>query len=1304
MGLLWWPTQPNLIETMSVEQLCDDFETRCRRQESPRIEDYLSRTPAASRTELLRELVSIEAYHRAQRGESVSPDEYAIRFPELQGELGELLRDALAVRHTSQPAAAAMALPLPKLIEQLTSYGLVPAAQLTSLLDPTSVGARPQDSAQLLRMLIEQQVLTAYQADELRAGRTSTLVLGNYLIVDKLGQGGMGMVLKARHRRMKRVVALKVLSPAVVDSPGSLQRFQREVEAAAKLAHPNIVQAHDADEVRGTHFLVMEYVAGKDLSHTVKLRGPLPLNAALDCLLQTARGLEYAHRQGVVHRDIKPANLLLDEQGQIKILDMGLARLTGEGEVHDLTATGTVMGTVDFMAPEQAVNSRTAGAPADIYSLGCTFYFLLTARPVYGGGSLMARMLAHRDQPIPSIKTLRPEVPVAVDELFARMVAKRPEDRFATMTEVVTATRKCLPAGSSTADLHENSTTSEEGELAAFARHRPANDEPAAGKSPQAVVPVAAPQTSIEDRPTVVTTEAAAATVVPQPQIPILPATADLAGKKSRPPWYLAVGCLAVVAVGVFFGTMTWNDGTVAEREMAVATTPGTLRVENLPVASTVPPQTTPTPTAVPQFALQFDGIDDSVEIPTLIYDGSHPLTIEGWVTLPEFQTKSPVAFFQLAERPASGEILDLRMLYAYGRAEDEASAAVIDVGTNHPARFERRRFPVTGITVRPLHVAAVIDGGQRRLFINGRSLPGEDSTLERTPSENPQEGTAAAWTFPSRIGAVDYPKGTIGWFQGVFHSLRISRFVRYREDFSPEQSLTSDAETLALYHFNQPTDGTLPDLSGHGYEGKISGATWIPLAEVKTSTPAEIDRRAAEWAISVGGAIGVNGKKRELKTREELPVDPFRLTRINLSQNPYADDAGLAHFRDCRDVTWLHLGEVAATDVGLANFRNCKQLTLLSLWKARQITDAGLANFKDLTELTFFNVADTSISDAGLVYFDGCTKLTHLHLPRSQVTDAGLIHFQNSEGFTEIELSGNAGISDAWITRFRSLDRLEKLGLEATSLTDAGLAAIAQLPSLKSLNVRGTQVTFEAVQSLQAQHPDWVIESSAIEPLSVLYPPLPAGKAGRWALHLDPRKMIELDIKNTNLTCRDDVTLEFWVQPARDSFPQSTYLAMLDPVTVLDYGTGSSAGQLEAVLISAEGNAYQTPGTPLASNKRTHLAIVSKGGRQLQFFANGRSICVFELPAGPPREDALTRVMLGHTGMDFAGAFDQLRLSRGARYETDFTPEQQLAVDEDTFALYRFDEGTGTTAADATGRNPAAGIGLAKWVQLPRD
>jgi serine/threonine protein kinase len=259
-----------------------------------------------------------------------------------------------------------------------------------------------------------------------------------YRVIRLLGRGGMGAVYLAEHRVMERPVALKVIRADLTGSVGAVDRFHREVKAAAQLHHPNIVTAHDAEQVGDTHYLVMEYVPGIDLAHVVMQQGPLPVAEACNAVRQAALGLQHAFDKGMIHRDVKPQNLMRTPDGTVKILDFGLARLAGAAG-DGQTASGVLLGTVDFMAPEQADNAKAADTRSDIYSLGCTLYYLLSGRVPFPDGSLVQRVMAHVEKTPPSLATFRSDLPPDLLRVLSRMMAKSPRERYQTPAEVATA-------------------------------------------------------------------------------------------------------------------------------------------------------------------------------------------------------------------------------------------------------------------------------------------------------------------------------------------------------------------------------------------------------------------------------------------------------------------------------------------------------------------------------------------------------------------------------------------------------------------------------------------------------------------------------------------------------------------------------------------------------------------------------------------------------------------------------------------------------------------------------------------------
>ena len=268
--------------------------------------------------------------------------------------------------------------------------------------------------------------------------RITIKVVGNYHLIEKIGQGGMGVVYKAIHARLKKQVVLKLLLNNQWDNDTQTQRFYREMELIGQLDHPNIVKATDAGEVDETCFLVMEYLSGHDLKTILKSENRLSITSACYIVRQAANGLQYIHNHNLIHRDIKPSNLFLTLEGEVKILDLGLAGLSqANPHLSDLTDSQCIMGSVHYMAPEQAHSVKSIDHRADIYSLGCTFYKLLTGQAPFKQQTQIATILAHREETPPQLSDLLPEIPEKLEELFQSMMKKDPVDRIQTMAEVV---------------------------------------------------------------------------------------------------------------------------------------------------------------------------------------------------------------------------------------------------------------------------------------------------------------------------------------------------------------------------------------------------------------------------------------------------------------------------------------------------------------------------------------------------------------------------------------------------------------------------------------------------------------------------------------------------------------------------------------------------------------------------------------------------------------------------------------------------------------------------------------------------
>lgn len=298
---------------------------------------------------------------------------------------------------------------------------------------------QPRDAQALADFLVHSGKLSRYQARHLLQGTSGGLVFGPYQILNLIGKGGVSNVYLARDGRSQELVALKILPPKRArTNEAVLARFQREMEICRRVDHPHLARAFASGVHRAVHYIAMEYIAGKSLHRLVAKNGPLPVPRAAHLFAEAAAGLDHAHRQGLVHRDLKPSNIVVTTDGHAKVLDFGLALVRGEPRTDRavLGGKGYVVGTMDFLAPEQAQDAARVDARSDIYSLGCTLYFALTGQAPFPGGEALDKIRRHyHDEPAP-VQSLNPTIPVRFASLVHTMMAKRPDERFATAARV----------------------------------------------------------------------------------------------------------------------------------------------------------------------------------------------------------------------------------------------------------------------------------------------------------------------------------------------------------------------------------------------------------------------------------------------------------------------------------------------------------------------------------------------------------------------------------------------------------------------------------------------------------------------------------------------------------------------------------------------------------------------------------------------------------------------------------------------------------------------------------------------------
>ena len=327
-------------------------------------------------------------------------------------------------------------------LELVQKSGVLDDKRLSTYLEKLrATGAVPTATGRLAGVMVRDGILTHFQAEQFLQGRWRRFTIGKYKVLERIASGGMGSVYLCEHKFMRRRAAVKILPEARASDPSALERFYREARAVAALDHPNIVRAYDIDQENNLHFLVMEYVDGSSLQDLVKKSGPLDPARAAHYISQAALGLQHAHEAAaLVHRDIKPGNLIVDRGGIVKILDMGLARFfNDQDDMLTQKYDENVLGTADYLAPEQALDSHNVDIRADVYSLGATFYYCLTGKTPFSDGTVAQKLIWHQTRQPKPIRSLRQDIPAALIAVIEKMMAKDPDLRYQTPLDVAQA-------------------------------------------------------------------------------------------------------------------------------------------------------------------------------------------------------------------------------------------------------------------------------------------------------------------------------------------------------------------------------------------------------------------------------------------------------------------------------------------------------------------------------------------------------------------------------------------------------------------------------------------------------------------------------------------------------------------------------------------------------------------------------------------------------------------------------------------------------------------------------------------------
>lgn len=930
--------------------------------------------------EALLELILSEFQLREEFGEQPSPEEYVRRFPQLRQRLERLFAVYAAIDNTESGQAA----------NQTTDSDL-----------PVREVALTQTS-----LIVPGQASPGFAANPIEER-----MLGSYRLLEKIGEGGMGVVYKARHQKLKKVVAIKLLPQHLTSDLGLTARFQREMESVGALDHPHIVRAMDAGEVEGTHFLVMEFVDGDDLAKVVKERGPLPVEEACAVIEQATAALQHAHDHGLVHRDIKPSNLMWTRDKKVKVLDLGLARCQLEAQLaadSELSESGLALGTLDYMSPEQARNSKGVDRRADIYSLGCTLYFLLTGQPLYARRGRVEKLFAHRDDAIPSLLTARGDIPAELERVYQRMVAKRPEDRYASMTEVLQALEALR---FSKAAVHEalaktNTDVPNSESHSATALLNANSDD---GR-------FANDRTNIADPP------------LPPPP----PQT------RSRL-WAVGFGGVAALLAAIIF-TLKTPDGTIIveinEPDARVEVLSDKNQIEVTRQSDTKPITISLDP-GKHRLKVHKDGFELFTEEFSIEAAGKKTISAKLVANKAE-----PVPKLAISQRAAAKRLIEMGCVLR---------GFVSGVRNDGILQVPEQDFLIDGI-----------NGNESTTYRDEHA-----ELFAQLPDLEVLDGGVLEMSAKGVQWLAKLPKlWKIGCSGACFDDEAAEQFVHLRNlsDFNLD---TTKITQTGLAHLGKLVDLRELVLMGSNFDDEA-------LRHLKPLRRLEV-LRLGSTAVRGHGLRQLNEtqslKSIQLNWQKAgddglAGVSQFnQIVEIDVTDVASITDTGLAHLKNMPRLSRLLLSGTSISDRGLEHLKSLGTLEELRLHQTN-VSDAGLLHLTELPRLRVLSLGDTRVTDAGLDALKAL-PLVELDLGAPGITDQGLSRLKDFRQLRCLALQSSTKLTGAGLAHLTDVSTLRELSLAGNGLAPQAWENISHLGQLEILHVSGSIVTNQALSQL---------------------------------------------------------------------------------------------------------------------------------------------------------------------------------------------------------------------------------------------